>query len=72
MNYINIFAKHFIMLFIIIGGIKLIRLLINQENFNFSEFIINNINPLLLLSTIGAIILTIVKAIKNKKAHNKV
>lgn len=60
------------MLFIIIGGIKLIRLLINQENFNFSEFIINNINLLLLLSTIGAIILTIVKAIKNKKAHNKV
>ena len=67
MKDLKYFFKKFIILFIIVGTIKLFRELSNGNDFIFNEFLINNYQLLLVITSIGALILAIINNLKNRK-----
>jgi|SaaInl0LU_22_DNA_1037365.scaffolds.fasta_scaffold35506_2 hypothetical protein len=67
MKDLKYFFKIFIILFIIVGTIKLFRELSNCNDFTFNEFLINNYELLIVITGIGALILAIINNLKNRK-----
>jgi|GEM_PF-4726072 len=67
MKDLKYFFKIFIILFIIVGTIKLFRELSNFNDFTFNEFLINNYELLIVITGIGALILAIINNLKNRK-----
>ncbi len=67
MKDLKYFFKIFIILFILVGTIKLFRELSNSNNFILNEFLINNYQLLIVITSIGALILAIINNLKNRK-----